>query len=156
LANVFRILSISPTRYAKVNANPPQIDVILTYTGADPKFAAYRSDGGAWVTANVPLSIQKSGTAKVTIPSSVFQNSTRSVDVLLNNDQTQAFGTIAVMNVDPTVQAKEVKALQNNLNTPSTGTTGGTPGGMPQSTSKSTQQLAPPAPSKSSGSVFQR
>jgi hypothetical protein len=76
-----KILQVTPARYAKAFANPPQIEVTLTYSGNDPKSAAYRSDGGQWITANVPLTILKPGTAKVTIPCSVFQNSNRSVDI---------------------------------------------------------------------------
>lgn len=158
-ASVMRILQITPTRYAKAFANPPQIEVTLTYAGNDPKFAAYRSDGGQWVTTNVPLTVPKPGTAKVTIPSSVFQNSNRSVDVLLNNGGSQAFGTITVMYVDPAAHAPGagVKSLESNLGTQGTGTprAPGAPGREAASAPKPTPPLQQQAP-KSSGPLFGR
>ncbi len=140
LVNTLRILQVVPSRFAKAHANPPMIEVFLTYSGSDPMGDwAYRNDGGAWVTVRRPPMILKPGTAQVTIPSSVFQNSARSVDVLLNNGQSQAIGTIAVMNVDPTVQVPSRE-----------------PPRPPDAAPKSVPPLQQQAPGKSTGPVFPR
>ena len=156
-ASVMRILQIAPTRFAKANANPPQINVTLTYSGTNAKSVAYRSDGGPWVAANanVPLSLVKPGSVTVTIPTSVFQNSARAVDVRLANDASEAIGTIAVVFVDPTAQAKEGKALQTNLDKQSPAPSREPPR-TPDAAPKSLSPLQQQAPGKSTGSVFQR
>jgi len=107
------------------------------------------------VTANVPLALVKPGIAKVTIPSSVFQNSARSVDVLLKHDESQDVGTIAVVLVDPMAQGKEDKALETNLDERSP-VPFREPPRPPDAAPKSVPQLQQQAPGKSTGPVFHR
>lgn len=117
VGSVMRIRQVQPLRYAKAHANPTTINVTLVYSGANAKYVSYRSDAGPWVSANenVPLSLVEPGKLTVMIPSSVFQNSARSVDVRLANEGSEDIGTIQVVLVDPTSQVKDSKGLRTNV-----------------------------------------
>lgn len=153
IANVFRMLSITPSVYGKANANPAQIVVTLRYTGGYPELAAYRSDDGAWV--NTSAWVVNEGTARVVIPSSVFQNSSRSVEVKLGTASGEAVGTIAVMLYDPSAQPKNGKTLETTLQKGGPGTAKESPR-TAEPPPKNIPALQQPVPGKGAESLFQR